>query len=686
MPYTPPSGLLANFQAGTEVFPRPYNGLDFKQTAASYTPPVGGALSLQFPASDAWAPPIGDRADFVAYGPPAKIRLAARATGAWHASARAGSGLTSPYRGPAHRDGERRAYWGAASPKDVSRYTAWLRVGLADSSKSATWGAFGELMNSESHSPWVNSARKDSETGSAWASYGDMHNAQSSAKWHTAIPADIFKKAAWKGHLVPYYRLVPYVAPIGTSANFSVAGGGVDSAILGDESYTPPPGGTVSFQFGNDTCRVPFMPEHPNQYASPKGNAANFKYAPEYVLVLDGSGNPVLEKSARDAGKLNPWGIGKSCDDTTVIIWLKFSRPMNPGWGIITPGTPGDPEPGQTIIVPVRSIYMQTNNVTLVLAESGQPIPARGLNLSIDADSWVWGWSARVPASYLPLLSAAEGGLVELLASVNDMLFRLVVVNRDRDRKFGEAWLSVSGRGRAAWLAYPYAEVRSRSNAVAMTAQQLMAAALTINGVPLGWDIDWQITDWLVPAGAWNHTGTAMDACLKIAEAGGAYIQAHRTDQTLSVMPRYPAAPWNWSSLTPDIDLPEDACETEGIEWLDKPAYNTVFVSGQEGGILAHVTRQGSAGDKAAPMVVDRLITHADAGRQRGLPILSDTGSQKHIALNLPVLPETGIIFPGKLVRYTEGGIQHLGLTRAVGVTYDSPVLTQTIQVESHVL
>ena len=111
-----------------------------------------------------------------------------------------------------------------------------------------------------------------------------------------------------------------------------------------------------------------------------------------------------------------------------------------------------------------------------------------------------------------------------------------------------------------------------------MTAQQLMADALTINGVPIGWDIDWQITDWLIPAGVWNHTGTALEACLAIAEAGGAYIQAHRADQVLSVLPRYPAAPWNWGSLTPDIELPEHACETEGIEWLDKPDYNAVFV------------------------------------------------------------------------------------------------------------
>lgn len=687
MAYTPPPGNSANFQTGIYVFPRPYNGLNFRQPLGSYSSPVGDSVLAQFSVEPAdWAPPLGDDVDFVAWGPLPKIRIGTRTTGRWVASSATARQIDSPYRAPARTDGSRRAPWNPAAGKDISARGAWHRIGTADSGRGSSWGAFGDLMVADRSSLWARADRKDFDIGSEWGAYGDMLNSGSVANWHGSRPADIVKRGGWTGHLIPYFRIDPYIPPIGTSANFLVAGGGVDSAIIGGAGYSAPAGGGVNFQFGNDAYRVPFMPANPAQYVLPFGSATKFICRSEYSLVLDGSGNPALEKSARNAGKLNPWGTGKRRDDTTVVVWLKFSRPMNPGWGVVTPGNPDDPDPGQTIIVPVRSIYMQTNTVTLVLAETGQPIPARGLRLSIDADSWVWGWSASVPASYLPLLSSAAGDLVELLASVNDTLFRLAVVHRGRDRKFGEAWLSVSGRGRAAWLGYPYAEVASRSNSVAMTAQQLMVDALTVNGVPIGWGIDWQITDWPVPAGAWNHTGTAMEACLAIAEAAGAYIQAHRTDQTLSVLPRYPAAPWNWASLTPDIDLPEDACETEGIEWLDKPAYNTVFISGKEGGILAHVTRDGSAGDKAAPMIVDGLITHTYAGGQRGLAVLSDTGSQKRIALNLPVLPETGIIVPGKLVRYTEGGTQHLGLTRAVEVNYGSPALTQMIQVESHVL
>lgn len=360
---------------------------------------------------------------------------------------------------------------------------------------------------------------------------------------------------------------------------------------------------------------------------------------------------------------------------STTDLHLRFRCPNADGGGA-----------GETIVIPVRRVYMTVNAQSLVLASTGQPILASNMRLSIDVDSWVWSWSANVPGGYLSLLQASPGDLVEVVATLNGTAFRFAVERIQRDRRFAQSTLAISGRGRAAWLANPYADIVSRGNAEALTAQQLMADALTENGVSIGWSLDWQITDWLVPSGAWQHSGTAMDACLSIASAGGAYIQAHRTDQVLRVLPRYPVVPWDWAGLTPDIQLPEDVCVTEGIEWVDKPNYNSVFIAGETGGIMAHVTRTGTDGSKVAPMVTDPLITHADAGRQRGIAVLGDTGRQKLISLSLPILSELGIVPPGKLVRYTENGQQHLGLTRSVQVASDFPKLRQTITVESHVI
>lgn len=342
--------------------------------------------------------------------------------------------------------------------------------------------------------------------------------------------------------------------------------------------------------------------------------------------------------------------------------------------------------PPATVIVPIRRVYMLVNNASLRRVAGDIQIPTFSLSMSIDVDSWTWGWSASVPIEAEDALEPSSGGdPVELEATINGLPFRLLAENLSRERTFRERSLRVSGRGKSALLASPYAPVLSFDNAAgARTAQQLMEDVLTFNGVPIGWTLDWQITDWLVPAGAWAHQGAYIDGLAEIAQAAGAYLQPHPTAQQMRVLPRYPAAPWAWGSLTPDIELPSAVTVRESIERRDKAVYNRVFVSGQSQGVIGQVTRAGTAGDLAAPMVVHPLITHADAARQRGLPVLSDTGLQAFVTLRLPVLPETGIIHPGELVRYVDGSTVRLGLVRSTQVEVGLPDVFQSIGVETH--
>jgi hypothetical protein len=55
------------------------------------------------------------------------------------------------------------------------------------------------------------------------------------------------------------------------------------------------------------------------------------------------------------------------------------------------------------------------------------------------------------------------------------------------------------------------------------------------------------------------------------------------------------------------------------------------------------------------------------------------------VALRLPVLAETGVIKPGALVRYVDGGTTRIGISRSTALDYTWPVLRQFIGVETHV-
>ena len=338
-----------------------------------------------------------------------------------------------------------------------------------------------------------------------------------------------------------------------------------------------------------------------------------------------------------------------------------------------------------TKTVPTRSTYIVINSVTLVRLPDNTALQAYSLSLKWDADSWSVGWSASLPATALDaVMPSGIGEPVELLATINGTAVRLLAESISRDRRFGDARLNVGGRGRVAWLADPYAPSVARSASAAMTSQQLAADALTENGVSIGWGLDWQIADWLVPGGVWSHQGAMIDAVKRIAEAAGGYVLGHRTAQILHIRPRYPLLPWEWAAATPDLILPAAVASTEAISWSESPAYNRVFVAGQEQGRMGQVSRAGTAGDVIAPMVTDPLITHADAARARGGAILAAGGRQAAITLRLPVLPETGILDLGQLIEYQDGSTARRGLVRAVSVDAAIPTVWQTVEIETH--
>ncbi len=325
------------------------------------------------------------------------------------------------------------------------------------------------------------------------------------------------------------------------------------------------------------------------------------------------------------------------------------------------------------------------NLVKLSVADSGAELPVVAMSLDIDMDSWAFGFSATLPATVLgDVLSTQANAPIELDAQIGDEVYRVLAESVTRNRSFGKTSIQVTGRGQSAYLSSPYSPTIAVSNPYPRTAQQLMAEALSVNGVTLGWNIDWKITDWLVPENVWSHRGTYIEAVTAIADAAGAHILPHPNQRTLMILPRYPAPPWDWPTTTPDLELPEDVVETEGIKWVTKPYYTGVYLSGTSNGVLAFVRRAGSSGNSIAPMVTDDLITHEYVARQKGLAILADTGRMALITLNLPVTG-FGVIKPGTLVKYSREGVWDIGLVKSVSVGMtQAPILRQTIEVETH--
>lgn len=338
-------------------------------------------------------------------------------------------------------------------------------------------------------------------------------------------------------------------------------------------------------------------------------------------------------------------------------------------------------------LIPVRRTYTVINTVDLRRVDDNQQLNVLSMDMSIDMDSWTWGFNASLLADQRSLvLPSVPGEPVVVQAAINGENFRFLIESVRRSRSFGKDAITISGRGLSATLAEPYSENLFFSNDQERTAQQLMNDALTINGVPLGWSVDWQVDDWIVPAGVWSHQGSYMSAVTAIAQSVGAFVQPDPVAKLLKIKPRNRVKPWELSTATADIDIPDSAVITEEETWEDRAQFDSVYVSGTKvGSILGLVKRTGSAGDKPAPMVTDALITTATAARQRGIYELSKYGPIVNRSLSLPVLSESGIILPGDIAKYTADGIPNTGVVNSVRVTVSLPTVRQQISITSHV-
>lgn len=343
--------------------------------------------------------------------------------------------------------------------------------------------------------------------------------------------------------------------------------------------------------------------------------------------------------------------------------------------------------PTAVVVVPVQRVYIVINDVSLRRISGNISIPTLSMSMSLDVDSWTWSASAALPGRALDSVTPnSNGDPVEVEVMVNGVPYRFLVESISRDRTFNQSALRVGMRGKTALLDAPYAPVLNFGNTGDRTMAQLVGDVLTLNGVSFDWTYNWLTGDWIVPAGVFQHQGTFISAVTTLANAAGAYVSPHAYNQSLRILPRYPSAPWEWGSVTPDFELPSAVTTQEGIEWVNRPQYNRVFVSGIGQGVLGQVTRTGTAGDMLAPMVTDALITDVVGARMRGLPVLSDTGRIANVSLKLPVLSATGVITPGKMVRYVDGATIRTGIARSVNVSVGATAvdLRQTIAVETH--
>lgn len=384
-----------------------------------------------------------------------------------------------------------------------------------------------------------------------------------------------------------------------------------------------------------------------------------------------------------------PWGAGRPVDITRAVVYPDYNGPID----LPDDGNNGDDD---TILIPTLRFYVVANSAQIVRVSDGADVPATSVQISTNADSYSWSFSASLAGNAAKyLVEGSAGEPVEVDVIVNGVTWRFLV----DQVQYSEAWqrgsATIRGRSRSAYLAAPYTLPRDYSEAA-----DLLAVQLAEQELPPGWSTNWEAANWIVPGDVWNYSGLApIDAISRVAAAAGAYVQSDKVSDLLHVRSLYPVAPWDWISEAPDFQLPRDILTTRRVQKKPGLGINGVFVHGSDpGGILAKVVRYGTAGENLARTIVDPLITNTDPARYRGLEAIASSGRQTIETHELPLSASLGgLIEPGKLVAFGEddGGFVTYwrGIVRGVTVSARASrsgnggsdlTVRQSVEIERH--
>lgn len=342
-----------------------------------------------------------------------------------------------------------------------------------------------------------------------------------------------------------------------------------------------------------------------------------------------------------------------------------------------------DPEPpsGDTVVIPVQRRYTMLKDVSVTL-EDLTPISVGDISLALDADSYAWEFSGTLhdPADIDQVRPGLNGEPVHLLITINSYEWRVLVEQVSHRRQFGKRTVTLHGRGVSALLGTPYQPQYTGLQGADLTVAQLIETHL-----PVGWTAIHEQPDWLVPGGAYSYQNrTPLQAISDLAQWGGAMVVPHRTDQKLTIRPRYPVLPWHFASVNPDVVIPDSVITEVSYRQTSRNFPNGVYVHGGEiGGVIGFCRLNGTAGDVLIETQTNPIMTDATGLRALGERLLAGEYTQPAVqSVSMPVDGGTiPLVEMGSLLEIVIDGQPERGVVSAVKVTADDARISQTITI-----
>ncbi|MFB2734193.1 hypothetical protein [Shewanella mangrovisoli] len=298
----------------------------------------------------------------------------------------------------------------------------------------------------------------------------------------------------------------------------------------------------------------------------------------------------------------------------------------------------------------IRRYYLMQPTLTCVRVSDNLPIVVSNVSISQSRGQW----ARAVSLEFSSRIDAERAHNELLLITINGYEFYAIAEQPSASKVFGTATYNSTGRSRVAELAAPYKLPLSHTNATARSFAGLLGDLLQNTG----WTVELNgIPDFTIPAGAFSvGNKTPIEAVAEAVGQLGCMILTDDAAKKLTIVPRWPTAPWAMAAAVPDLAL-HDAVITSYSDSVSRnPLCNVVWLRGEQQGIDAKVKRAGSAGNIPTADIIAQLIVDNQAARVAGTNALAETGDKLSVNLSMPVMADLPPATPGMLVGVTING------------------------------
>ena len=282
----------------------------------------------------------------------------------------------------------------------------------------------------------------------------------------------------------------------------------------------------------------------------------------------------------------------------------------------IEPPDPDPPTTGTTYEIPEREVYKVNTTASLELP-NGTPIGIASANLNLDADGHSWSFNGSLlNRDDRDLIKPDDDGLpVIVWLTINDYVWHVLVEKITTNRTFNSNNISFTGRGVTCLMSYPYTPLISMTYGSIQSNQQIAESLL-----PNGWVLNWNLPVWNIPPNTYSFSQKSpIQALLDIVKMCGGMLVPKRDGLEFTARPRYPVLPWDFTSVNPDVIVPDDVILSLSEEATAKYGTNGVHVHGEgNNGRQALVRRTGTAGDKLSAVTSNPFMVDSTAIRAVG--------------------------------------------------------------------